>query len=534
MKSDQQWGLSMRHLIGWIVVACAVFMAPVAGQAQTPKTLRVVMHSDLKILDPIWTTAYIVRNHGYMVYDTLFALDGNLEPQPQMVDSWAVSEDKLTWTFRMREGLKWHDGQDVTAADVVPSIKRWSERDTLGGLLAKTIVEMKAVDSRAFRIVLKEPYGIMLKTLAKPSSTPLLIMPERVAKTPSSQQISDFTGSGPFLFRKDEWKPGEKVVYVRNPNYQPRREPPSGLAGGKVVKVDRVEWVSIPDTQTAINALQNGEIDMIEQPAHDLLPVLEKDKNVEILNLDKLGNTYVLRFNWKQPPFNDVRFRRAAEFALNQRDFLQGVIGDPRYYKVCKGMFGCGTPFENTAGMDGILESNFEESRRQLKEVGYDGTPIVLLQSTDLAVLTNLAPIAKTLLERGGFKVDMQSMDWQTLVARRAKKDPVAQGGWNIAMTAAAAVLLIDPINNHYAEASGDRAQFGWPLDEEIERLRMAFTREGDPKKQKEIAEQVQKRVMDLGVTVPLGQYLQPMARTKKVSGNIESPVTVFWNVEKK
>ena len=502
--------------------------------AQSNKTLRVVMHSDLKILDPVWTTAYIVRNHGYMIYDTLFALDAKLQPQPQMVDNWTVSDDQLVWTFKLRDGLKWHDGQPVTTADVLPSIKRFTDKDTLGGLLAASTREMKAIDEKTFQIVLKEPYGLMLKTLAKSSSVPLLIMPKRSAETPLNQQISDMTGSGPFIFKKDEWKPGEKVVYLRNPDYKPRAEAPSGLAGGKVVKLDRVEWVSIPDTQTAINALQQGEIDMIEQPAHDLLPVLEKDRNVEVVTLDQLGNTYILRFNWKQPPFNDLRYRRAAEIALNQKDFLQAVIGDPRYYKVCKTMFGCGTPLENSAGMDGILESRFDESQKILKEAGYDGTPIVLLQSTDLAVLTNLAPVAKTLLERGGFKVDMQSMDWQTLVSRRTKKDPVAQGGWNIAMTAAAVVLLIDPVNNHYAEASGDRAQFGWPLDEEIERLRMAFVRETDPKKQFAIAEQVQKRIMDLGVTVPLGQYLQPMARRKTVSGNIESPIPVFWSVEKK
>jgi len=220
--------------------------------------------------------------------------------------------------------------------------------------------------------------------------------------------------------------------------------------------------------------------------------------------------------------------------ALNQKDFLQAVIGDPRYYKVCKAMFGCGTPLETSAGMAGVLESNFEEAKKLLKELGYDGTPIVLLQSTDLAVLTNLAPVAKTLLERGGFKVDMQSMDWQTLVARRTKKDPIAQGGWNIAMTAASVVLLLDPVNNHYAEASGDRAQFGWPFDEEIEKLRAAFVRESDPKKQLEIAEKVQARIIGEGVTVPLGQYVQPMARRKNVSGNVPSPVTVFWNVEKK
>jgi len=517
----------------WLVVLTALLLAGPAA-AQSGKTLRVVMHSDLKILDPIWTTAYIVRNHGYLIYDTLFALDGKLEPRPQMVESWTVSDDKLTWTFKLRDGLKWTDGTPVTTADVLPSIKRFTDKDALGGLLAKSTKDMTAVDDRTFKIVLSEPFGLMLKALAKSASVPLFIMPRRVAESPVAQQISDTTGSGPYIFKRDEWKPGEKVVYVRNPDYKPRPEPPSGLAGGKVAKVERIEWVSIPDNQTAINALISGEVDMIEAPAHDLLPILEKDKNIEIVVPDTLGNTYVLRFNWKQPPFNDVRYRRAAALALNQKDFLQAAIGDPRYYKVCKAMFGCGAPFESSAGMTDVLDSRFDESKKLLKELGYDGTPIVVLQSTDIATLTNMAPVAKTLLERGGFKVDMQSMDWQTLVTRRAKKDPVSQGGWNIVMTAASAVLLLDPVNNHYAEASGDRAQFGWPLDEEIEKLRLAFMRESDPNKQHEIVDKVQTRIISEGVTIPLGQYVQPMARRKAVSGNVASPVTVFWNVEKK
>jgi peptide/nickel transport system substrate-binding protein len=504
------------------------------GKAPPAKTLRVVMQSDLKILDPVWTTAYIVRNHGFLIYDQLFALDDKLKPQPQMVDTWKMSDDKLTWTFTLRDGLKWHDGAPVTTADVIPSIKRWTEKDVIGGVLAKFMSEMKASDDKTFQLVLKEPFGIMLPSLARSSSIPLLIMPRRVAELPVSQQASDMTGSGPFIFKKDEWKPGEKTVYVRNPDYVARKEPPSGLAGGKIAKLDRVEWVSIPDAQTAINALQQGEIDMIEQPSHDLLPEIAKDKNIEVVTLDALGSTFVLRFNWKQLPFNDVRVRRAAEYAFNQPDFMKAVIGDPRYFKECKAVFGCGTPFENHAGMDGILSSNFAESKKLLKEAGYDGTPIVLLQSTDLAVLTNLAPVAKMLLEQGGFKVDMQSMDWQTVVSRRARKDPIGKGGWNISMTAAAVTLLIDPINNHYAEASGDRAQFGWPLDEEVEKLRLDFVRETDPKKQFEIAEKVQKRIMDQGVLVPLGQYVQPMVRRKTVSGNLASPITVFWNVDKK
>ena len=345
-----------------LVLMAFLFAGP--AMAQSSKALRVVMHSDLKILDPIWTTAYIVRNHGYLIYDTLFAFDDKLEVKPQMVESWTVSDDQLTWTFKLRDGLKWHDGQPVTTADVLPSIKRFTDKDALGGLLGKSTKEMTAVDERTFRIVLSEPFAMMLKALAKSASVPLFIMPKRVAETPVAQQISDTTGSGPYIFKKDEWKPGEKVVYVRNPDYKPRAEPPSGLAGGKVAKVDRVEWVSIPDNQTAINALISGEVDMIEAPAHDLLPVLEKDKNVEIVVPDTLGLTYVLRFNWKQPPFNDVRYRRAAALALNQKDFLQAAIGDQRYYKVCKAMFGCGSAARNLGRHGGHAGVAVRRSRR--------------------------------------------------------------------------------------------------------------------------------------------------------------------------
>ena len=515
-------------------VALATGLSGTAVAQPATKTLRVVMHSDLKILDPVWTTAYIVRNHGFMIYDQLFALDANLEPRPQMVESWTASPDNLVWTFTLREGLKFHDGQPVTAEDCVASLKRWGAADTVGRRMMTFVSTMVPVDAKTFRIELKEPFGPMLKALAKSSSVPPLIMPKRVADTPYTQQISDMTGSGPFIFKRDEGKPGDKVGYVRNPDYQPRAEPPSGLAGGKVVKLDRVEWIAMPDSQTAINALANGEIDMIEQPRHDLLPVLEKEKDIAITLPDKFGAINILRFNWLHAPFNDVRVRRAAMMALNREDFLKAQIGDPRYYKVCGALFGCGTPLETTVGNEGLFETRFEEARKLLKEAGYDGSPIVLLHSTDLAVLANLAPVAKALLEKGGFKVDMRSMDWQSLVSRRSKKDPPAQGGWNIAMTAAATVLLLDPVNNHYTEATGEKAAFGWPTDAETEALRARFLRETDPARQKEIAAAVQKRVLDQGIVANLGQYLQPTAFRRSVTGLVESPVPVFWNVEKR
>ena len=247
----------MRRL-GQLAACLALSTAAATAAPASAQTLKMVAHSDLKVLDPIWTTAFITRNHGYMIYDTLFAKDAELRIRPQMVDKYEVSDDKLTWTFTLREGLEWHDGQPVTAEDCVASIKRWGARDSLGQQMMAATGSLKVVDAKTFQIVLKEPFGLVIEALGKPSSTVPFMMPKRVAETDPFKQIDDYTGSGPFIFKKDEWKPGEKVVYTKNTKYKPRAEPPSMLAGGKVVKIDRVEWQAISDPSTAVNAARPG------------------------------------------------------------------------------------------------------------------------------------------------------------------------------------------------------------------------------------------------------------------------------------
>jgi peptide/nickel transport system substrate-binding protein len=353
-------------------------------------------------------------------------------------------------------------------------------------------------------------------------------MPKRVAQTPPNEQISDYTGSGPFVFKKDEWKPGDKVVYVRNPKYKPRNEPPSGLAGGKIAKVDRVEWLTIADQQTQVNALLSGEIDAIEYPSHDLLPVLKQDPNVRLVNWNPLGNQYAFRFNTLAKPFDNPKVREALWYAFNQEDFLKAAIGDPEYYKVCKAMFICGTPLASTKGMDGLLESNFDKARALLKEAGYDGTPIVLLRSTDQQVLINLPPVAKSLMEKAGFKVEMQAMDGQSIVARRNKKD-----AWHAMITSWVAADVLNPVMSAFINASCDKAPFGWPCDAELEKLRDQFAHETDPAKQKAIAEAVQVRETQYPTYIHLGQWYQPIAVRKNVSGVLATPVSAFWNISK-
>ncbi len=516
--------------VKWMLAAATAVLMSASGQAQT---LKVVMHSDVKILDPIWTTAYIVRNHGYMIYDTLFAVDDKLAVKPQMVETWKVSDDKLVYSFTLRDGLKFHDGQPVTSEDCIASIRRWAARDAMGQKLMDFTKDLKAVDATTFTLTLKEPYGLVLESLGKPSSLVPFIMPKRVADTPPGTQISEFVGSGPFVFRRDLWRPGETLVYEKFKDYKPRAEPPSALSGGKNVYVDRVEWINITDPQTAANALMTGEIDLLEQPLIEMLPLLEKDKNIQVVDFNPLGSQYSFRFNVLHKPFDNAKIRQAALYALNQKDFLLAAINDPKYYKECKALFICGTPFATDKGFEDKLNSNFAKSKEILKQEGYDGTPVVLLFATDTNT-GRLTPIVKSLLERGGFTVDMQAMDWQTVLSRRARKEPLNAGGWSGFMTAWVSADLLNPIVSSFVSGACDKAAIGWPCDARLEELRDAFARTTDEGKRKELAEAIQVRVSEYPTHANLGQYNVPMARRTSISGNLESPAPVFWNVRKK
>ena len=520
-----------RSAIGLLLGALAMLQG--LGPAMAQKTLRVVQHSDLKVLDPIWSTAYIVRNHGHLIYETLFALDEKLEPKPQMVESYETSADGLVTTLRLRDGLAWHDGAPVTSEDCIASLKRWAARDSVGQKLSEVLAEYKVVDARTFQIVLKQKFGPLLYALGKSSGVAPFIMPKRVAETDPFAQITDSTGSGPFVFVKEEWKPGDKVVYVKNKAYKPRSEPASGLAGGKIAGVDRIEMLYIPDPQTQVSALLAGEIDMIESVAHDLLPLLEADSNIHLL---RSGGTlqFAFRPNWLQKPFDNVVVRKAAIVAMEQTGFLTGTIGNAKYTRACKAIFTCGTPLASDAGMQDVLNGDAKRAGEFLKQAGYDGTPIVILQPTDNPVLANLAPVAKSQLERAGFKVDVQSMDWQTLISRVPRKGPPSEGGWHAYLTAWSQVDLLDPLMMAFLAANCDKARVGWPCNADIEALRQQYAQADTQEQRFKIAEALQKLNAEQVTFAPLGEFWSVAAFRKAVKLPPVSPlVTTYWGIEK-
>jgi peptide/nickel transport system substrate-binding protein len=531
--------LSRRKLLKALGVAppalamSSAWMKPAA--AADKKTITAVMHSDLRLLDPIMTTAYIQRDFGYMVFDTLLATDSNFKVQPQMAD-WKISDDKLTYTFTLRDGLKWHDGPPVTAEDCVASLKRWGKADGMGQRLMENTASIEAADPKTIVLKLKQPYGLVLDTLGKPSSVVPFMMPKRLAETPPGKQIEEQIGSGPFKFVKAEFQPGVKAVYEKNTDYVPRKEPPSWTSGGKVVKVDRVEWITMPDAQTAVNALQSGDIDFMEVPPIDMLPILAGNSDITIDSLNKQGYVTMARMNFLHPPFDNVKVRRAALLAINQKDVLDALIGDPKYYKTCGAIFVCDTPLATDAGAGDIAKGgNLEEAKKELAASGYDGTPVVLMAPGDVVSLKAQPIVVAQQLRAAGFKVDLQATDWQTIVSRRTSQKPDSEGGWDMFITNWVSADVINPIVDYPVGGKGKNGGwFGWYDDPDMEKMRDAYARASTPEEQKKIAEDIQKRVYEQVTFIPLGQFLQPSAWRKSLTGVLDGPATpIFWNIDK-
>src|SRR5882757_6414410 len=377
-----------RPTIASRVALCVLALSvPLTSQALAAgKTITAVMHADLRT-PGMMTTAYIVRDFGYMIFDTLVAADANYKIQPQMAD-WKVSDDKLTYTFTLRDGLKWHDGAPVTAEDCVASLKRWGKADGMGQKLMDFTASLEATDAKTITLKLKEPYGLVLESIGKPSSFVPFMMPKRLAETPPGTPIPELIGSGPFKFVQAEFQPGVKAVFLKNTDYVPRKEAPSWTSGGKVVKVDRVEWITMADAQTAVNALQSGDIDFMEIPSFDILPVLAANNELKVETLNKLGFQTLGRMNFLFPPFDNVKVRRAALMAINQKDVLDALVGNPEYYKICGAFFVCGTPLATEEGSESLVKGNgMAEAKKLLAESGYDGTPVVIMAPGDVVTL---------------------------------------------------------------------------------------------------------------------------------------------------
>jgi peptide/nickel transport system substrate-binding protein len=505
--------------------------APAIAQGNA-KVLCCAPEANLASIDPIWTTATVAVNHGYMVYDTLYGTDLSLTPRPQMVAGHTVSDDGRTWTFTLRDGLSFHDGENVRPADCIASIDRWSKRSAWGQALGAVTQEMTALDDKRFTIHLKKPFVLTLYALGVSGC---FIMPERVAKTDPFKQITDSTGSGPFKFIMDEWVAGARAVWVKNDKYVPRDEKADFFAGGKRVYVDRVEHTVMPDGATAAAALQTGEVDWVHVPLIDLVPMLRKSPGVTVAVYDPLGWLGIIRPNFLYPPFDNRKLLRAILPAVDQREFLAAVIGEQTDLgKLPAGYFTVGSTMANMAGMEALTgPRDVEKAKRLVGESGYQGEPVLLMSPTDQPALAQVAQVARALFEQVGINVKYDAMDWSTLVARRASREPPDKGGWNAFCTSWSGLSVADPGGHFPIRGNGAGAWFGWPTDAKMEALRDQWFDAADLAAQKQICEDIQSYAFEQVPFIPIGQWFYPTAFRNNVADIVRSPNILHWNLKK-
>ncbi|SDJ98984.1 peptide/nickel transport system substrate-binding protein [Bradyrhizobium sp. Rc2d] len=533
---------SRRDIIkaGLAAGAAAAMPAVVRAQPAAPsaaRTVRMVKAYQLVSYDPVFTTSNSTQDHAYAIYDTLFGLDSKGVPQMQMVGNWDVSSDKKTYTFELRDGLGWHDGARVTAADCVASIRRWAQNNPSGQLLLERARDISKKDEKTFTIALKEPLGLVLDILASESGAPLFMMREKDASLPPNEQVKAYIGSGPFKFNEALARPGQSFTYDRNPNYVARKEAADFSAGGKAVKVDRVVWDSMPDLQTAVSALTAGEIDYLQNPPIDLFPVIEGNPDLTLELENTAGFIWFIRVNCLQKPFDNVKVRQALLHLVNQEAYMQAAIGNPKYSRAnILSMFGSGSIYTNNENTGWYKkDGDPEAAKRLLKEAGYAGEKVVILQSTDNKQSSNCVELTAQLLRGIGMNVELAPGDRSAMVKRRALKTPVAEGGWSMIMGPWGAGSFDDLVGNDLTLMNGDKAWIGWPKDDKYEALRAQWPDAKSVEERKALARKLQQAWWDHAGTPYLGESVQPVARRKSLTGLLagRSEYVKMWNLQK-
>ena len=534
--------ISRRELIKTAtgIASLAAMPAVIGGRAHAAEAsgaVKVVPEVDLKVLDPVWTTALITGTHALLVYDTLFAADREYRVHPQMVETYERDEEGLSWRFRLRDGLGFHDGTPVTAHDCVTSIRRWAVRSVPGKAMMERADRLDAEDDNSFILKFKEPFGLVPETLARGPSC--FVMRTKEAETDPFTQIKTAVGSGPFIFLPEEWQPGAHVAYRRNPHYRPRSEPASGVAGGKVAKVERVEWTIIPDPATATAALIAGEVDYLTNPVVDNLPLMRADPNIAIDLLDPLGWQFHIRMNSLAKPFDDAKARQGLLMLVESQQEaylaaagMTGELGRP-----CLAPFVCGSSNETMVGTEPFSTYDAGKIQSLFKEAGYGGEPLVLMDPTDQSNLHMLAQVLSEHMKKVGINVDLQAMDWSTLVSRRAIKTPppADRGGWHIFPTAWPSAAMMDPFLNPPLDTSCDgKNWFGWPCDAELAPLRLTYIAARNDEERHRTNEAIQRRFFEAAPYAYAGQYFPPVAyRKDRLRGIVGLAAPVYWNMEK-
>jgi peptide/nickel transport system substrate-binding protein len=510
----------------------APLAAPAIAQPNRTATLRLIPQTNLSVLDPIWSTATVSSTHGYHVFDTLYSADSQQRPQPQMAAGHTVSDNGRVWRFTLRDGLKFHDDAPVRGLDCSLSLQRWCKRDPLGQILDSVVERWATPDDKTLELHLTRPFPMVLEAIAKPEAAVPFIMPERLARTDPMKAIVEAVGSGPYRFLPDEYISGSHVAYERFDGYVPRGEKPDWASGAKIAYFPRVEWNVIPDPATAAAALLKGEADWWERPLNDLFPMLERDRNVQTMIHDPSGRLSLMRMNHLQPPFDDVRIRRAALAAVNQEDYMRATIGDDTsLWKTCHSLFVCGTRFENQEHGKRLMTGDLNAARRMLQAAGYANQKVVIITPTDFPVIGPLGHVTAETLAKIGMNIDLQEMDWGSVMQRRTNREALDKGGWSIFHTTGPAVTYSNPAVSTLTRGQGAKGWYGWWTSPAAEAMVQDWLATSDPAEQTRIAVAINNLALDEVATVPLGQFFLKTAFRKSITGVLQGIGPYPWNV---
>ncbi|MBL6081780.1 ABC transporter substrate-binding protein [Belnapia sp. T18] len=528
--------MNLRRMARVLALAPLVLSAAFSDVRAEERTLRVSLNTELQVLDPIVTTINATRVFSYLVYDTLFAIDEQGNYKPQMVDRYEVSDDRLTYTFHLRDGLEWSDGKFVTAEDAVASIRRWAQREALGVQIMRVAEGLRVVDPRSFELKLREPYAYVIEALGKPGNVIPVMMPARLANLPANTAVPEVVGSGPFLFDHTNWRPGERATFRRNPRYRPRAEPASGLAGGKDVHFDRVDLISMPDQATRVAALQAGEVDYLEIIPADFIRLMRRNRNVTIAKPRGAGQIMsIISLNHAQPPFDNVRIRRVAQMAVNQADIMASLgLPEDLYLRECYALYMCNTAGETNAGTEIFRNAGAERARALLREAGYKNEPVVFLHSESSALLNPMGLVMVDQMRKAGFNVQLATSDYATVAQRRLNRGPTSNGGWSMVNIIWNGIDLVNPLANPGVAYNCAEHYSGWYCDpRQTDLLRRAATARSEEERAR-LARELQAAFHDNVNYILGGQFSAPAAYRSNLQGVIEFPIPIFWNMSRR
>ncbi|WP_237216577.1 ABC transporter substrate-binding protein [Falsiroseomonas oryziterrae] len=507
--------------------------APAVAQNTRAATLRMVPQANLAVLDPVFTTATVTGNHGFYVFDTLYGVDEQLRPKPQMAEGHEVSADGLTWRIRLRERLRFHDGSPVRAVDCIASLQRWCAREPFGQLLARQAVEWSAPDDRTMLIRLRRPFPLLPDALAKPDASVPFIMPERIARTDPNRAITEMVGSGPYRFIAGEFNSGSRVVYEKFDDYVPRQEAPTWTSGAKVAHFRRIEWHILPDAATAAAALQAGEVDWWERPHPDLQALLARSRDIRREVTDTAGRMAVMRMNCLHPPFDDVRIRRAVRLSVAQEEYMRASRGgDGPDWAVGRSLWPRHTPYFEDLGA-AVMPGDLERARAALREAGYANQRVVIINPTDFPDIGPLGQVSADRLRRIGMNVELAESDWGTVVQRRTNRETVERGGWSMLHTTGGASAWANPAISFLVRGQGAQGWFGWWRSERAEELAEAWIEAPDEPRQRALASELGRLALDEAAFVPLGQFVIRTAFRRDITGILPGSSPYPWNVRR-